>query len=76
MTATITDGFGELSGISAQNCSSFCNADRCVISDDGTCAHPMKSGLQRPGQRSPETLKRYDDACKILNVKNKHLVTQ
>jgi hypothetical protein len=71
---TLTEGFGELSGISAQNCSSFCNAERCVISGDGACAHPMKNGLQLPGQRAPETLERYDEACKILGAKNKNRV--
>jgi hypothetical protein len=71
---TITDGFAELSGISRENCSSFCNADRCVISNQGTCAHPCKNGLQRPGLQPPEILERYADACKILGVKNKHEV--
>jgi hypothetical protein len=71
-----TSGFGEYSGLSAHNCSSFCNGDRCVITGDNVCAHPLKNGLQRPGQRSPEVLERYDEACKILGVKNKNLVTQ
>ncbi len=70
------DSFAELSGISQQNCASFCHADHCVVSGDGTCAHPLKSGLQRPGQRSPEVLKRYDEACQILGVKNKFEVTE
>ena len=72
---SVTDSFAELSGISMQNCSSFCNADKCVISGENICSHPGKGGLQNPGLKSPEVLKRYGEACQILGVKNKLEVT-
>ncbi len=73
--ATITDSFAELSGLSKENCSSHCNAERCVITGGHVCSHPCKSGLQQPFLQPPEVLKRYGEACQILGVKNKFEVT-
>jgi hypothetical protein len=74
--STITDGFAELSGISLQNCSSYCNADRCVISNRGICAHPCKGSPQFGADPNRDELQaRYADACKILGIKNKFEIT-
>jgi hypothetical protein len=69
--ASVTDSFAELSGISMQNCSSFCNAEKCVISSRGVCAHPAKGGPQLADIDRPEVRTRYAEACQIIGMKNK-----
>jgi hypothetical protein len=49
-------------GMTATTCSSKCNADGCVISGRGYCAHPRKGGLQAVDLSSPDALRRAQQA--------------
>src|SRR5260221_692949 len=52
-------------GISPANCPTACNAERCVISGRGICAHPYKGGLQASLQ-TPEAVRRLNEAKRVI----------
>ena len=56
---------GAYAGISPANCPITCNAERCVISGRGICAHPYKGGLQASMQ-TPEAVRRLNEAKRVL----------
>jgi hypothetical protein len=63
----------DLAGISKTACPTACNIERCVISAGRPlCFHPCGSGVPFNFKNDPEIQKIYADACKILDVRNKH----
>jgi len=58
----------KLDGMTVTECPKACNADGCVISGKGYCAHPRKGGLQPQDQGSIEAIDRLTKAQKKLAV--------
>lgn len=56
---------GVYAGLTAANCATACNADRCVISGRGICAHPYKGGLQASTQ-DPDATRRLNEAKRVI----------
>lgn len=52
-------------GITPADCPTGCNAERCVISGRGICAHPYKGGLQASMQ-SPDAIRRLNEAKRVI----------
>jgi hypothetical protein len=62
-------------GMTQKSCATTCNAERCVISEVGHCAHPMAGGLQL-ALKNESSLARYAEACAVLGVKNVHTIPE
>jgi hypothetical protein len=56
---------GDYLGITPSDCPVACNADRCIISGRGICAHPYKGGLQAMMQ-TPEAIRRLNEAKRVI----------
>ncbi len=53
-------------GLTPMDCPIDCTLDRCVVTEDGICGHPKKSGLQAPHRMKPDVVARYNEARKRL----------
>lgn len=56
----------EFLGLDRTGCCCDCGSDHCVITGDGVCGHPRKSGLQSPHKVDPEIVKRFNRARKYI----------
>jgi hypothetical protein len=59
----------EFDGLTISACATACNAERCVISGRGICAHPCKGGLQGTDKGKPEAVARLAQAKGVLGLK-------
>jgi hypothetical protein len=59
----------EFQGLTRDNCSTGCNAERCIFSGKPYCAHPAKGGLQGVDLRNTDLVTRYHRARKALGLK-------
>jgi hypothetical protein len=66
-----------LAGISKVDCPAACTVDSCVIAAGRPfCFHPCGSGVPFNFKNDPAIQKIYAEACTVLGVPNKNVVTQ
>ncbi len=66
-----------LAGLTKVDCPIGCNADGCVIgAGKPHCMHPCKGGVPFNFKNDPAIQKIYTEACTVLGVPNKNVVTQ
>jgi hypothetical protein len=58
----------EFPGLTIYECPSACRAERCCISGDGVCTHPLKGGLHSAHQTRPDVLRRYARAKFVVDM--------
>ncbi len=56
----------EFAGMTASECCADCTPQRCIITAQGICGHPMKGGLQAPMMTRSDVVARYNRARKQL----------
>jgi hypothetical protein len=56
----------EFLGLELRECCVNCEPGKCVITGDGICGHPKKSGIQHTHKANPEIVRRYNRARKFL----------
>jgi hypothetical protein len=67
----------KLAGLTKVDCAAGCSTDGCVIAaGKPLCFHPCKGGVQAKFKDDPSIQKIYAEACTVLGVSNKNLVTQ
>jgi hypothetical protein len=62
MSQAVTEVEDEFLGLDRTECCIECQPSRCIITGDGVCGHPKKSGLQVTHKANPETVKRFNQA--------------
>jgi len=57
-----------ISGLTVMECPLACEPTRCVITGDGVCGHPCKSGLHSKHKNDPDVLARYRVARRVVQA--------
>jgi hypothetical protein len=63
----------KFAGMTKEACPAACNAEGCVITGKGFCAHPTKGGIPASFKNDPAIQEAFAAACKALGVPNVHL---
>ncbi len=58
----------KLSGLSVMECPLECEPTHCVITQDGICGHPCKSGLHSKHKNDADTMARYRASRKVVQA--------
>lgn len=68
-SAAVPKPAAEFAGLTVTDCPSACNAQGCIISGIGVCAHPRKGGLQGRLMHDNAAIGRLNHAHKVLGKK-------
>lgn len=58
----------EFAGLTRKDCCVECGDGRCIITENSSCGHPYKGGLQGKDAQNSKTMSRFQRARKLILI--------